>query len=69
MTRRSRAVFVSSRIDAAARAELGERARLLYEEEFDWSVVADRLLAQLLPESPAPYAHEDADLEHHFAGV
>jgi glycosyltransferase involved in cell wall biosynthesis len=55
--------------DAAARAELGERARLLYEGEFDWSVVADRLLAQLLPESPAPHAHEDADLEHHFAGV
>jgi glycosyltransferase involved in cell wall biosynthesis len=52
-----------------ARAELGERATLLYEEEFDWTVVSDRLLAQLLNGSPAPQAHEDADLEHQLAGV
>jgi glycosyltransferase involved in cell wall biosynthesis len=56
--------------DAAARAELGERARLLYEEEFDWSVVTDRLLAGLITEPTArARAHEDPDLEHHFAGV
>ena len=56
--------------DAAARIELGERARHLYEEEFDWAVVTDRLLAELMTESPArARAHDDADLKHHFAGV
>jgi glycosyltransferase involved in cell wall biosynthesis len=33
--------------DPAARAEAGAAARALYESEFDWPVIADRLLAEL----------------------
>ena len=55
--------------DADARTELGERARILYQEQFDWSVVCDRLLAELLSDEPAPQGRADADLEHHLAGV
>jgi glycosyltransferase involved in cell wall biosynthesis len=55
--------------DPDARVELGECARSLYEEEFDWSVVCDRLLAWLQIGKPVSHAPEDADLEHHLAGV
>ena len=55
--------------DPDARAELGERARVLYQEQFDWSVVCDRLLAELVGGEPAPKVHADADLECHSAGV
>lgn len=55
--------------DPGARAELGAGARLLYEEQFDWQVVCDRLLAELLDGDTAPPTPADADLEHHLAGV
>jgi glycosyltransferase involved in cell wall biosynthesis len=55
--------------DPDARAELARGARTLYEEEFDWSVVCDRLLAQLPSGKPGSQALENADLDHHLAGV
>lgn len=51
-----------------ARAELGARARSLYEGEFDWSVVSTRLLAGLVDATTAAQAHEDTD-EHQLASV
>jgi glycosyltransferase involved in cell wall biosynthesis len=51
-----------------ARNELGARARLLYEEEFDWSVVSTRLLAGLLDEPSAAQVHDDSP-ERQLASV
>jgi glycosyltransferase involved in cell wall biosynthesis len=55
--------------DADARGDLGARARLLYEEEFDWSVVSDRLLAGLRCGAYAPQDREQTNIQHHLAGV
>jgi glycosyltransferase involved in cell wall biosynthesis len=53
----------------AERSELGARARALYEREFDWPVVCDRLLAGLEGSPPAPPARQSVELEPHATRV